>query len=141
MRRNDEGPHQHLTRHMERAAAQFVDGLQWTGLEPNERLTRAVAERTIREARASYVREATDSRDQHIQEIISDHTRRMNAIKRSGARLRLITCPPIALFFGLLAWYSFSQGGFVLDVCYVVGALAFLAMLFLGAIFDRPISH
>lgn len=137
--RKHEDPQQHLDRHMERAARQYVDGLQRAGIKPTHKLTKAVAERAAREARASYIQDATDVRDHNIAAIVRNHHRRMNQIKRSGALLRLWTCPTIALLFGLLAWYNFTRGDDVtVGIICAVGGLAFLLMLLLGAIFDRP---
>jgi hypothetical protein len=53
--------------------------------------------------------------------------------------LRLWLCPLIALCFGALSWYHFSRTHDTgMGVLYALGSLAFLAMLILGAIFDRP---
>ena len=70
--------------------------------------------------------------------IVEAHDRQMNQIKRESAKWRMIACPLIALFFALIAWHSFSQGRIPNGVWYSVGSLAFVAMLVLGAIFDRP---
>jgi hypothetical protein len=70
--------------------------------------------------------------------IVEAHDRQMNQIKRESAKWRMIGCPLIALFFGLIAWGCFSQGLIVNGILYSVGALVFIAMLVLGAIFDRP---
>jgi hypothetical protein len=139
MRRSYEDPGHHLDRHLQDAAERYVDGLQRTGLQPNDRLTHAIAERTVREAGEHYVQEATDVRDHNIAMSLREHHERLNAIKREGALLRLKMCPPMALVFTLMAWYSFGHsGGLLMTICYGVGALAFLAMLVLGAIFDPP---
>jgi len=58
---------------------------------------------------------------------------------RRRNNLRLWICSPIAVFFGLMAWYSFTHsGGLIVATIYIFGSLAFLALLVLGALFDRP---
>src|SRR5579859_2296869 len=137
--RRHEDPQEHFERHMDRSAKRYVVGLQKAGLEPNDKLTRAMAERALAEARSDYGRTSAEVRDHNLKVIVKGHNRRMNAIKREGASLRLKTCLPIALVLGMLAWYNFGHpGGFWMGVCYLVGAFAFLAMLVLGALFDRP---
>ena len=93
----------YLTVHVEQAAERYVEAQHQTGLDPNDTLTRAIAERTVREAQASYIQEATEIRDTNIGIMLERHHRRMDTIKREGAKLRLLTCPPIALLFGLFA--------------------------------------
>lgn len=136
--REYEDPHKHLHRSLERSTDRYVQGLHRSGLKPNARLTRAMAERAVREARESYIREATEIRDHNIGVIHRNHQRRLKRIKQEGASLRLKTCPPIAALFGAVAWYCFLQpSGFLLGLLYTFASLAFLAMLVLGAIFDR----
>ncbi len=138
MRQDYEDPQTHLERHMDRAAETYRDGLQKAGLAPNAILTKAMAERALRQAWESYIQQATDIRDRNIDAILREHTARMNVIKRQGSRLRLMTCPPITLFRGIGSWYSFTHTGVMMGMVYAGGALAYLAMLILGAIFDRP---
>lgn len=136
-----EDPRRYMQRHLEQAADRYADGLQRSGLRPNNRLTRAMAERALREAQENYIRDITELRDRRIAAILREHRESLNAIKRKGASLRLKTCPPIALLFGGEAWYNFHQpGGFFMGILFAGFALAFLAMLILGAIFDRPIK-
>lgn len=93
--------------------------------------------------RESFNLEAVKVRDQNIQTILIGHKLRTNEIKRSGHKLRIWTCPFVAAVFVLMAWYSFSHpgiDGMITGVLYSVGALAFLAMLVLGAIFDKPLA-
>lgn len=138
MRREYEDPEEYYQKYIDRAADRYANGLRRSGLKPNDRLTRAMAERTAREAQASYIRDMTEVRDHNIQMILRDHKKRLRQIKREGASLRLKTCPPITALFGFMAWYSFHQpGGFVNGLIYVVASFTFLAMLILGAIFDR----
>jgi hypothetical protein len=78
--------------------------------------------------------------DHNINFIMSEHRQRMNKVKRAGARLRLWTCPPLALVLGCIAWGYFRQPGslhVVMGMIYALGSLASLSMLVLGAIFDR----
>jgi hypothetical protein len=136
--KNYPDPDRHFEEHIQRSAEHYVEGLQQAGLEANPTLTRAMAERARAEAEQSYMQEAQATRDHNISQVMSNYHKRNNQIKRESARLRLWACPPIAILFGLMAWYSFSQYSIFLGILYVVGALAFLAMLILGAIFDRP---
>lgn len=132
-------PHEHFEEHLTCSAHRYVDGRRQAGLSPNPTLTNAMAERAVQEATDSYVRETLEIRDHNIAVIVQEHRQRLNAIKRRGARQRLWTCPPIALCFGLMAWYSFTAGeGLLIGLCYLAGSLTFLAMLVLGAVFDRP---
>jgi len=136
-------PERHLVDYVTRSMQRYVDGLQQAGLQPTETLLQALLQRTLEEAQADYLRKASQVHTHNIQVILSDHTRRMNDLKRSGARLRLQTCPLLALGFGLLAWYSLSQPGsasLIMGLCYAATALALLVILILGAIFDRPQS-
>ncbi len=136
-----EDPRSYTQRYLERSADRYAEGLRRSGLRPNDRLTRAMAERALRETQEHYIRDITELRDRRIAAILREQRESLNAIKRKGASLRLKTCPPIALLFGGEAWYNFHQpGGFFMGVICAACALAFLAMLVLGAIFDRPIK-
>lgn len=73
--------------------------------------------------------------------IIRDSNREMNQIKRSGAKLRLWTIPPISVLLALLAWYNWTHGTVSIGIVNAAGSLAFLAMLVLGAIIDRPLPE
>src|SRR5215471_4724447 len=94
-------PEQHSEEYLHRRASQYAHGLQKAGLKSNDRLTRAVAERHVRDARERYVQEVTQTRDHNIAVVKRKHHEAMNDIKRKGARLRVIMCPPIALVAGL----------------------------------------
>ncbi len=131
-------PQQHFNESVARSNEKYAAWLRRGEVEPNEILMRENQEDAINEARNSYIQEATEIRDHNIRLIIKDSRRRMNQIKRKGANLRLRMCPPIALFFGLIAWYCFSQANIVLELAYSIGVFAFLVMLVSGAIFDRP---
>lgn len=78
----------------------------------------------------------------HAGEMVADievaRVRRLNEIKRDGARWRVILCPLITIAFSGVAWFNFARSNMVLGIEFVVFALAFVAMLVLGAIFDRP---
>jgi hypothetical protein len=128
-------------KHLKAADERYAAWLRRGGVEPNDILIRENRDNALNEARESFVQESVEIRDHNIGVILKDHNKRLNTIKCEGAHLRVWTCPPIALFFGLLAWYSFSRTGaegMMMGVIYGIGALAFLGMLVLGAIFDRP---
>lgn len=130
----------HLEKHIERLAKKYADGIQKVGLKRSKTLEKAISERTLREAKESYIQEVTETRDRNIAAILSNHHEEMNDIKKRGLRLRLKTCSPIALVFGLVAGYNFGRpsDGWQFGILYSIFALAFLAMLVFGAIFDRP---
>lgn len=132
-------PHEHFEEHLSRSARRYVEGIQRAELSSNPTLERAMAEWAVQEATDSYIRETLEIRDHNIGVIMEQHRQRLNAIKRRGAKLRLWTCPPIALCFGFMAWYSFTYGdSLLIGLCYLAASLAFLAMLVVGAIVDRP---
>jgi len=131
-------PDQHFNEHIKRSAEQYADGLQRSGLEPNPTLTRAVAERAVRQAAESYEREAEAVKIHNIKIIASEHRKRINKLKWQGAGLRARVCPPIAAVFGLVAWHNFHAGNPAMGLLYIGAALSFLVMLILGAIFDKP---
>ena len=136
-----EDPHQHMERHLRRSAEKYVSGLQKAGLRPNDRLTRAMAERAVQEAEGSYRQHAIETRDHNIQVIMDDHRKRMNQIRREGLFQSLKMCPPIILLFGGLAWYSFSHPGQFISGAvwfYAGAALAFLLLLLCSILFNRP---
>ena len=138
--RRYEDPQKHFERSIERSAGRYVDGLNRAGLKPNARLTRAMAERAWQEARNDYTKQAKETHESNIRDIMRKHDQNLKQIKREGASLRLKTCPLIAALFGATAWYNFSQhrpDSFAVGILFTIGALAFLAMLVLGAIFDR----
>lgn len=122
------------------AARRYVTGIQKTGLQPNRRLERAIAERTGQEAKRRYMEDMDAIQRHNIGSIMEAHKQRLNEIKRNGARLRWRTCPIIAAVFGLMAWYSYAHGHVDLVIVYALAALTFIAMLVLGAIFDRPVK-
>lgn len=141
-----ENPHEHYQRYMEREAEQYAEGLERAGLQPNKTLTKALFERAHQGAKKDYSRSAVRTRDHNIGVILDNHRQQMNDIKRREARLRLWMCPPIVLLFGFLAWQRLSTWPsshdlvetLVVSGVYAGIAVAFLAMLVLGAIFDRP---
>lgn len=75
---------------------------------------------------------------QNIERIKQRQRRGMNAIKRESARWRLFACPLFALVFAGMAYLHWSDGRPMMAMIYAAGALAFLLMLLLGAILDRP---
>jgi hypothetical protein len=131
-------PDEHFEQHIDRAARRYVDGLSRAGLQPNDRLTRAMAERAWQEAREDYTRQARETFDHNINAILREHHRQMNEIKRSGHRQRLWMCPLIAGIFAGTAYYNVHTHDLLMAAICAAGALAFLLMLILGAIFDRP---
>ncbi|MGB8346582.1 MAG: hypothetical protein WCD86_16975 [Ktedonobacteraceae bacterium] len=131
-------PQQYIVKHMERSAAKYRHGLKRAGLQPNITLTNAMIEQAIEEGKEGYIREAEKVLDHNTRITVRNHRRQMNKLMRQGSSLRMKVCPPIAALFGFMAWYSFSHAEYILAIVYAVGALVFLAMLFLGAIFDRP---
>jgi hypothetical protein len=123
-------PEQHFNQSISQAAERYVTGLELAGLEPNETLTRAVAERAAVAASADYQAQARSDLRHNISEIQAEHQHRMKQIQRDGASLAVKTCPPIALVLSLIAWLNFSQpGGAVMGLVYAVGALVFLVMM------------
>jgi hypothetical protein len=136
-----EDPRRYIQRHVEQAAGRYTEGLRRSGLQPSARLARAMAERAVLKAKESYIRDITEMHDRRIAAILREHKKRINAIKRKGATLRLMLCLPVAVVLGGFAWYTFYQpNGFFSGIIYAGLALAFLSMLVLGAILDRPIK-
>lgn len=132
-----EDPKEYLDRRMKQAAESYVDGLQRTGLSDTPIIQRAYFERAINEAHGEYVENAIRVRDEHIAAILKNYKQRDRQFRREGAKRRICMCPPIALAFSLLAWYSFSQQDLAMGIVFVAAALAFLSMLVFGAIFDN----
>ncbi len=89
--------------------------------------------------RENRIREAMRVRDRNIERIVRSHEKRMNGIKRKSASLRLKVCLPLALLFGLIAWYGFSCSNWFAAWCYGASSLMFLMVPVLGAFFDRPL--
>jgi len=128
----------HFEQHLQREATAFVDGMKEAGLEPSEALVKAVAMRVVDAALKSYVEEATLVLVSHTESIQAVHRNYMKRIKQDAARRRFWLCSPVALIFSVLAWLNFAYASAVVGSIFAVGALAFLAMLILGAILDRP---
>lgn len=124
--------------YVHQAVEYYLAGLRRAEVQPNETLVKAIAERALQGAISKHMEEARQIRDHNIAVIVQDHKRRLCEIKHSGARLRLWMCPAIATWFTLLAWYSVGyQHAWIAGIVFSVGALAFLAMLVYGALFDR----
>lgn len=66
--------------------------------------------------------------------IIEEHRQRDQGIRREGAKMALLTCPPIAFAFVLLAWYGLSQSDYIVSALFTVGSLAFLVMLLVACV-------
>lgn len=124
--------------YVNRAVEYYLAGLRRAEVQPNETLVKAIAKKALQEAISQHMEEARQIRDHNIAVIVRDHKRRLREIKRSEARLRLWMCPLIAAWFAGLAWYSVCyQHAWIAGMVFSIGALAFLAMLLLGAMFDR----
>ena len=131
-------PQEHLNRHIDQAAQRYVFAVEEGVLQPSERLEQAIAVRTLLEARESYVQESNEILKHNVSIIEQRYRERNNAIKRSGARMRLWCCPLLATALGLFAWACFAQSIWLMGWIYTAGALAFLGMLVGGWIVDRP---
>ncbi len=131
---------QYMKASMHASAEKYVRGLQRAGLEPNNTLIRALAEMAVQEARGKYIQQLIETRDHNIRVILNNHRRRMNEIKREGAKLYLKICLPVALLFGLLACYSFAHAGTIESLIggvYSIACIVVLAVPVLGTIFER----
>ena len=94
---------QHFDRHMKRAAESYVEGLQKAGLQPNDTLTRAMAQRAVEEARESYIQDANAILDHNIKMIMKRH---MRSSARRRAKKRLFIRLPLVLLVAALNWYN-----------------------------------
>lgn len=131
-------PETHLNHHFQQAAKKYGQWMAEEDIQPTPALLQAVGEREFERAKSSYMAQTEEIHLANIAQIRKLHDQRLNQIKREGAALRLKTCPPIAAFFGLTAWYCFTHANLIGGGIMVTGALAFLAMLLFGALFDRP---
>jgi hypothetical protein len=129
---------QHYEAYTEQRVDEIKAEARQLGLTMNKTVARKIAERVMDEAEADYKKQSAEVFLHNFYEITEDHKRRMNEIKRSGARLRLIFCPPIAAFFLLLGFVFYHFG--LWGAAGVQFVLAFIPLAFLvgGAIFDRP---
>lgn len=78
-----------------------------------------------------------------INTMLYDQVNRENRVKRRNARLSRKICPPLSLFFALLAWCSFTYPGFFTPDAWIACAftsLMCLIMLVLGVVLNRPAS-
>jgi len=73
-----------------------------------------------------------------IEDIKVAYNRRMNEIKRSSARFRLMLLLPLSIAFGLVSFYNFQSGHLLPGVGFIIGSTGLLAAFVLGLIFDRP---
>ena len=94
---------QHFDRHMKRAAERYAEGLQKAGLQPNETLTRAMAQRALTEAKESYIQEGITTLDHNLQVMMKQ---RMRSSARRRMRKRLLVRLPLVLLAGALNWYN-----------------------------------
>lgn len=141
MMRDYEEAERNRNQYIEDAARRYVIGMHQAGLQPNPRLERAIAERIGREAATRYIEDMTAILHHNLGYLTHTHQRRLNEIKRSGARLRWRLCPPFVAVFAFLAWLNFTRGHIELVMLFAVAALAWLAILVGGAIFDRPVKE
>lgn len=127
-----EDPNQFINRHLERSAKKYTTGLLKAGLEPSKTLVRALAERSVQDARESYRKHLYETHENNVNIILAEHEQSVRKISRDGARIALMTDPPVILLFGGMSIYSFLQGGPVglaMAAMFALGSLAFLAML------------
>jgi len=131
-------PDHYLDQHMQQAAKEHAKWISMLGLKPTTTLLRAISDREFERARDAYILEARLIHQQNIDQINKEHRRQLRQLKWRGIRLRWKVCPPITLLFAVISWYSFNHSNPEEGFIYAGTALAFLAMLVLGAIFDRP---
>jgi hypothetical protein len=118
---------------MEHAAHRYGDGLQRAGLQPNRKLTRAMAERARESAYEDYEKQSYRTFKGNIDTILSDYHQRDRQIKREGARMAWLICPFAMLLFGFVSWFNFHQGDVNTGLLSALGSLAFLLMLVLAS--------
>lgn len=125
---------QHFDRHMKRAAERYVEGLQKAGLQPNDTLTRAMAQRAVGEARESYIQDANAILDHNIKMIMKRH---MRSSARRRAKKRLFIRLPLVLLVAALNWYNVSSLHSDFFGPILLGSLLFLVIFsLLGVIFN-----
>jgi hypothetical protein len=76
--------------------------------------------------------------EQRINAILERHHRVDNDLKQEGRKWRRILCPATAALFAVVAWAHFAQSNAGMGALFVGAALAFVAMLIVGEIIDRP---
>lgn len=118
---------------MNRSNDQHAAWLRRGGVEPTDLLMRENRENALKEERDNSIQEITKARDHTLKGLKRNHKKRMSTIKRKIRQdryaHRIKMCLPIALMFGLIAWYCFSHSDFIMGIWYVVGMLAFLAIV------------
>lgn len=137
--RQYEDPKQHLQRHINRAAENYLAGMRELGVEPKPTLPKAVIDRTIREAQADYQQSINETFLHNMQILNEQYNQERDEIARKGAARRLRVCLPLIAIWAAAAWYNFihTSDPKVWIAC-AFGALVFLAMLVFGKIFDPP---
>lgn len=127
-----EDPNQFIESHLQHSARKYVTGMEKANLIPSRTLAKALAERSVEEARKDYNKHLYETHDNNVNFILAEHERSMKQIDRDGARMALMTAPPVILMFGATSVYSFLQGGPVglgMGALLAIGSLIFLAML------------
>ncbi len=132
-----ESEKQEIQQQVQQGVACYKELIRQNGLEPDDKLVTIM---TL-ELSTRMVQEYEAKKDLAVKiKMMQQHQQRegMNEITESGGRMRLIICPLLAAFCVLMAWLNFSHANLPMGLIFSVGALAFLLMLVLGAIFDRP---
>jgi hypothetical protein len=124
-----ESPEKHMRVFVERAAVEYADGLARLGLEENETLTRAVAERVAAAALKDYERQIDRALEENTKAIMQAHKARMRELDLEGVKLAFWMCPMACSMFGAVALFNLSQGHPLGAIIPFIGVLAFLALL------------
>lgn len=137
--RTFEEAEQHANQLIQRSNERYAAWLQRGGVEPNATLMLEHRATALQEAQEGYMQKLVEIQEHNIGVIRRQSERRIHAMKRRSATLRLKICLPLAFLFGLLAWYSFCFGGeFIVGLAALTSSLMFLTIVLLGTIFDRP---
>lgn len=124
-----ESPDKHMRAFVERAAVEYVDGLNRLGMQENETLTRAVAERVAKDALKDYEWQLDNALEDNTKAIMRAHKKRMRELDLEGARLAFWLCPLVCSMFGAVALFNISQGHPLGAIIPFIGVLAFLSLL------------
>jgi len=134
-------PREYIAEHIRQSMEKYANGLKESGLQPNEKLAKAIIERAIDEAGRNYEQEIDEILVRNIglidqkyqsgkKKIISNRDRQINKIRRQRARReRMKVCLPIVITSILTAAYQFSHHGSFVGICFSVNALVFLIMI------------
>lgn len=133
-------PNRFMEDHLNQSAQKYREGMRKANLIPSERLARALAERSVQDAREGYHKHLYETFESNVNVILAEHDRSMKQIDRDGARMTLMTAPPVILLFGGTSVYSFLQGGPVglgMGALLALGSLIFLAMMIVALLKAR----